>query len=328
MEPAQAGNDNRPGLRDRVVGALMWAGDCRAGPSRRCENGVASHESEDRMSKDDGRDAETGRLAGKVAIITGGTSGIGAATARRFVEEDARVVIAGRSRDKGEALAAELGSGAIYQETDVTRESDLAAMVDRAVGEFGRLDCLFNNAGAATPGSLESVSQEQFDQAMQLLLASAIFAIKYAIPVMKVQGGGSIINNSSIAALRINQAHILYGVAKAGLTHLSYLAGSELGPIGIRVNSISPGAIATPIFWGGSQVAQDLSDEVNAEKQAKLEKNLAHATPLPRSGLPLDIANAALFLASDEGSFVNCQDLVVDGGRISMFYEKPISARS
>lgn len=268
-----------------------------------------------------------GRLAGKVAIITGGTSGIGAATAKRFVEEGAKVVIAGRSREPGAAIVAQLGANAVYHETDVTREADIEAMVKRAVDEFGRLDCLFNNAGAATPGSIESVTQEQFNHAMQLLLASAIFGMKYAVPIMKEQGGGSIINNSSIAALRINQANFLYGVAKAGLTHLTYLAGSELGPSGIRVNSISPGAIATPIFWGGSQVAQGLSDEANAGKQSKLEDNLAHATPLPRSGLPQDIANAALFLASDEGSYVNCHDLVVDGGRISMFYEKPMSKR-
>ncbi len=278
------------------------------------------------MAENTTRDG-SGRLAGKVAIITGATSGIGAVTAQRFVEEGAKVVVAGRSRTQGEALARELGSNAIYHETDVTREEDIKAMVERSVDEFGRLDCLFNNAGAGTPGSFESVTQEQFDFAMKLLLASAVMGIKYSLPIMKEQGGGSIINNSSIATLRTRQAHFLYGIAKAGLTHLSYLAGCELGPLGIRVNSISPGAIATPIFWGGSQIAQGLSDEENAAKQAKLEKNLAHATPLPRSGLPLDIANAALFLASDEGSFVNCHDLVVDGGRISMFYEKPMSER-
>ena len=100
------------------------------------------------------------------------------------------------------------------------------------------------------------------------------------------------------------------------------MAGVELGPFGIRVNAISPGAIATPIFWGGSSRAATLSDEDNARKQAKLEANLAKSTPLPRSGYGYDIANAALFLASDEGSFVNCHDLVVDGGRVSWFHEK------
>ena len=107
------------------------------------------------------------------------------------------------------------------------------------------------------------------------------------------------------------------------MSHVTRLAGVQLGPHGIRVNAISPGAIATPIFWGGSARANTLSDEENQKKLAKLEGNLARATPLPRSGFADDIANAAVFLASDEGSFVNCHDLVVDGGRISMFHERP-----
>ena len=107
------------------------------------------------------------------------------------------------------------------------------------------------------------------------------------------------------------------------MTHVTRLAGVELSPFGIRVNSISPAAIATPIFWGGSVRANRLSDAENRRKQEKLEKSLAHASPLPRSGYADDIANAALFLASDEGSFVNCHDLVVDGGRSSWFYERP-----
>ena len=136
---------------------------------------------------------------------------------------------------------------------------------------------------------------------------------------------GSIINNASIAAHRTHQGGYLYSAAKAAVAHLTRLAGEQLGPSGIRVNAISPGAIATPIFWGGSQKASQLSDEDNARKLAKLEANLAQATPLPRSGEPEDIAYAAVFLASDEGSFVNAHDLVVDGGRIAMFHEKPRS---
>jgi NAD(P)-dependent dehydrogenase (short-subunit alcohol dehydrogenase family) len=116
---------------------------------------------------------------------------------------------------------------------------------------------------------------------------------------------------------------MLYSAAKAAVAHLTRLAGVELGPHGIRVNAISPGAIATPIFWGGSARANTLSDEENERKMAKLESNLARATPLPRSGHAEDIAHAALFLASDEGSFVNCHDLVVDGGRVWQFYERP-----
>jgi NAD(P)-dependent dehydrogenase (short-subunit alcohol dehydrogenase family) len=119
----------------------------------------------------------------------------------------------------------------------------------------------------------------------------------------------------------MNQGGYLYTAAKAAVTHITRLAGTQLGPSGIRVNSISPGAIATPIFWGGSQVANTLSDEKNAQKMEKLKASLAKATPLPRAGLDKDIAYAALFLASDEGSFVNCHDLVVDGGRTSLFRE-------
>jgi NAD(P)-dependent dehydrogenase (short-subunit alcohol dehydrogenase family) len=267
----------------------------------------------------------TGRLEGKVAIITGATSGIGEATARVFAAEGARLVIAGRSAEKGEALASELGDRVIYQRADVMKEADIASLVQTTVKKHGRLDCLFNNAGAPTPGTLESVTEQEFEYAMQLLVGSVLFGIKHAAPVMRSQGGGSIINNASIASHRSAQGTVLYSIAKAAVAHLTRLAGVELGPHGIRVNAISPGAIATPIFWGGSARANTLSDEENQRKLAKLEGNLAHATPLPRSGQPEDIAHAALFLASDEGSFVNCHDLVVDGGRIFQFYERPPS---
>jgi NAD(P)-dependent dehydrogenase (short-subunit alcohol dehydrogenase family) len=135
--------------------------------------------------------------------------------------------------------------------------------------------------------------------------------------------GGSIINNSSIAAHRLGQGGTLYSAAKAAVSHITRIAGAKYGPTGIRVNSISPGAIATPIFWGGSAKAQSLSAQDNARKMAKLEGNLARATPLPRSGVADDIAYAAVFLASDEGSFINAHDLVVDGGRIAQFFERP-----
>jgi NAD(P)-dependent dehydrogenase (short-subunit alcohol dehydrogenase family) len=263
-----------------------------------------------------------GRLAGKVAVITGATSGIGEATARRFVEEGARVVLAGRTADRGRALAAELGDAAMFCRTDVMYEMEIAALVDAAVARFGRLDCLFNNAGAPTPGTLETVTEADFDYSMRLLVGSVVFGLKHAARVMKPQRSGCIINNASIAAHRTGQGKYLYSPAKAAVAHLTRVAGVELGPFGIRVNAISPGAIATPIFWGGSSRAQELSDEENARKMSKLQRNLAQATPLPRSGFAVDIANAALFLASDEGSFVNCHDLVVDGGRISLFHEK------
>jgi NAD(P)-dependent dehydrogenase (short-subunit alcohol dehydrogenase family) len=262
-----------------------------------------------------------GRLEGKVAVITGATSGIGEATARVFVREGARVVITGRSEQRGNALAAELGQAAIFQRADVMHEAQIAAVIDGAVERFGKLDCLFNNAGAATPGEIDTITEEQFDYGMKLLVGSVIFGIKHAARVMDT--GGAIINNSSIAAHRLGQGGMLYSAAKAAVSHITRTAGAKLGPQGIRVNAISPGAIATPIFWGGSAQAQTLSAEDNARKLAKLEGNLAKATPLPRAGIADDIAHAALFLASDEGSFVNSHDLVVDGGRIAQFFERP-----
>jgi len=140
--------------------------------------------------------------------------------------------------------------------------------------------------------------------------------------LLKGNGGGVIINNASIAGIRYGQGACLYSAVKAAVIHYTKLAGVELGQHNIRVNSISPGAIATPIFWGGSARANTLSAAENQAKQAKLEMNLARATPLPSSGLPRDIAYGALYLASDEGRYVNCHDLVIDGGRIGMFCEK------
>jgi NAD(P)-dependent dehydrogenase (short-subunit alcohol dehydrogenase family) len=263
-----------------------------------------------------------GRLNGKVAVITGATSGIGEATARLFIAAGARVVIAGRSEERGGALAHELGEQAIFHRADVMHEAEIAAVIDAAVNRFGQLDCLFNNAGASTPGEIESITEEQFDYGMKLLVGSVMFGIKHAARVMQDRGG-SIINNSSVAAHRLGQGGALYSAAKAAVSHITRIAGAKLGPARIRVNSISPGAIATPIFWGGSAKAQSLSPDDNARKLAKLAGNLARATPLPRSGIANDIAYAAVFLASDEAGFINAHDLVVDGGRIAQFFERP-----
>ena len=157
-----------------------------------------------------------GRLDGKVAVITGATSGIGAATARRFVAEGARVVIAGRSTERGSALAAELGRQAIFHRADVMHESEIAAVIDAAIERFGQLDCLFNNAGASAPGEIDTITEAQFDYGMKLLLGSVMFGIKHVARVMKSRGG-SIINNSSIAGHRLGQGGALYSVAKAAV---------------------------------------------------------------------------------------------------------------
>jgi len=231
-------------------------------------------------------------------------------------------VIAGRSIDKGGAIEERLGKNAIFVGADVTKENEIKKVIDVATDHFGKLDIVFNNAGAPTRGHFHDITQEDFSNGVQLLLGSVVFGIKHAIEPLKANGGGVIINNASIAGIRYGQGACLYSAVKAAVAHYTKLAGVELGQHNIRVNCISPGAIATPIFWGGSERANTLSDEENARKQAKLEKNLAHATPLPSSGEPQDIAYGALYLASDEGRYVNCHDLVIDGGRIAMFNEK------
>ncbi len=261
------------------------------------------------------------RLNNKVALITGGTSGIGAATAELFITEGAKVAIAGRSEEKGQALADTLGERAIYIKCDVTDEDDIAATITRTSDHFGGLNILFNNAGGPVGAPVEQLSQAHIDYGVKLLLASVILGTRHAVEPMKASGGGVIINNSSVAALRYRQGDILYSSLKAAVTHFTKMAGIDLAPHNIRVNCISPGAIATPIFYGGSGRANTLSDEENERKMEKLKSNLAKAVPLKQSGLARDIAEAALYLSSEAGRFVNCHDLVVDAGRTSMFYE-------
>ena len=261
------------------------------------------------------------RLQDKVALITGGTSGIGVATAELFAAQGARVVITGRSEEKGAAIAERLGDNVLYLRSDVMEEQDIEESVNFTVERFGKLDVLFNNAGRGVGGLVDEISQQQIDFGVRLLLSSVILGIRYAVAPMKENGGGVIINNSSIAAFRYGQGRILYSAVKAAVTQYSKLAGVDLGPFGIRVNTISPGVIATPIFWGGSEAANELSDEENARKMAELKDDFAKVTTLSIPGLARDVAEAALYLASDAGRFVNCADLVVDGGRSAMFKE-------
>lgn len=258
-----------------------------------------------------------GRLAGRTALITGGTSGIGEATVELFVAEGAKVMIAGRNATKGAAMVDALGESVRFVSMDVTRETDIRTAIEATVAAFGRLDCLFNNAGGPTRGDPDTVTTDDFRYAMDLLLGSVVFGIRHAAPIMKAQGRGAIINNSSVAALRGHMGGYLYSIAKAGVKRATEMAGMELGRNGITVNCISPGAIATPIFYGGSRAAADL-DPAHAEaKLAKLTRNLGNATPVGRAGMPMDVARAALFLASDEGAYINCHDLVVDGGMVA-----------
>ncbi|MBX3500612.1 MAG: SDR family oxidoreductase [Alphaproteobacteria bacterium] len=255
------------------------------------------------------------RLDGKVCIVTGATSGIGRRTAEIFVAEGARVVAAGRRADLGAALQEELGpERLLFQRTDVTEESEFQALIDACVAKWGRVDCLFNNAGGPAPvGGIETIPVDGFDAAMASLVRSVMLGMKHVTPVMLKQGGGSIINNGSVAARRAGMSSsMIYSAAKAAVNHLTVCVAMQLGEKNVRVNSISPGGIATGIFGK----ALGLSHE-DAEKTAETMKGVFAANqPIPRAGLPDDIAQAAVFLASDESSFINGHDLVVDGGLV------------
>ena len=251
------------------------------------------------------------RLARKVALITGGASGIGEATVRLFVQEGAAVVIADIQDDRGRRLAGELGDRAAYQPTDVSREADVQAAVAEAVRRFGRLDCIFNNAGyGGVGGRVEEIPIAGFDETMGVLVKGVLLGMKHAAPVMKRQGSGSIISTASVAGLRTGLGPHVYSAAKAAVIHLTRTVAMELGEHGVRVNCICPGAIATPIFGKGLGMSAEQADEIVPLMKGVLE----NIQPIKRSGLPEDIAQAALWLASDDSTFVNGHALVVDGG--------------
>jgi NAD(P)-dependent dehydrogenase (short-subunit alcohol dehydrogenase family) len=257
--------------------------------------------------------AKGGRLDGKIAIVTGATSGIGRRTAEVFVAEGARVVATGRREELGRSLEAGLGKDkCLFIRTDATKEADVKAMFEACLARWGRLDCLFNNAGGPAPvGGIETIPVEGFDAAMATLVRSVMLGMKHAAPIMIRQGGGSIINNGSIAGRRAGYStSMVYGAAKAAVNHLTVCAAMQLGEKNVRCNSISPGGIATGIFAKALGVEANKADGF-AEAAAR---NMASLQPIPRAGLPDDIARAAIFLASDDSGFINGHDLVVDGG--------------
>ncbi len=248
-----------------------------------------------------------GRLDGKVAAITGGASGIGAGTVRRFLEEGAQVLIADLDGDKGAALAAELGAGSAFLRTDVSKEEDVAAMIAETVDRFGRIDVLYNNAGfGGALGPIESTSVADYDLTMDVLLKSVFLGMKHVAPVMKGQGSGSIISTASVAGLRVGHAPHLYSVAKCAVIHLTKTVALELGEHGVRVNAICPGFIATALAAG--------RPDADASQIEQLRATGASSQVLGRVGEPLDIANMALFLASDEAEWITGREFVVDGG--------------
>jgi NAD(P)-dependent dehydrogenase (short-subunit alcohol dehydrogenase family) len=247
------------------------------------------------------------RLKDKTAIITGGASGIGAASARLFVEEGARVLIADTQTDRGQALAKDLGDAAAFHQVDVTREDDIRAVVEDAVKRWDRLDCIFNNAGfGGALGSIETTTVEEFDITFDVLLKGVFLGIKHAAPIMRAAGRGSIISTASVAGLKTGESPHLYSVAKAAVIHLTRSVALELGEHGVRVNCICPGIIATPLAAGRPNASD--------ESLKRLAEGLARAQAMGRVGQPEDIARAALWLASDDSEWVTGHAQVVDGG--------------
>ncbi len=254
-----------------------------------------------------------GALDGKIAIVTGGTSGIGERIVELFVEEGASVVVAARREQEGATLEKRLGVRFIR--TDVSSEADVKAMIEHAVNSFGRVDCLVNNAGIPSPMvSISEIDVPTIDRLMAVNVRGVLLGIKHVAPVMIVQKAGSIVSISSMAGLRGGVSGHIYSATKGAVLALTRSAGAELGEKGIRVNSISPGAIVTGIFAKNAGV-----EGAKADKLSDLLKvGFAALQPIPRAGLPDDIARAAVYLASDGSSFVNGHDIVVDGGHSSV----------
>jgi NAD(P)-dependent dehydrogenase (short-subunit alcohol dehydrogenase family) len=255
-----------------------------------------------------------GRLSGKVAVVTGGASGIGRSTVELFVREGAAVVIGDLQDDKGERLVEELGAKAAYRRTDVGEEPDVEALVAHAVSRFGRLDCMFNNAGlAGVSGSITDIAADDFDATMRVLLRGVFLGIKHAARVMREQRSGSIISTASVGGIDTSFGPHVYDTAKAAVIHLTKSVAKELGDSNIRVNCICPGFIATPIFAKSHGLASQVADQT----VEPVKEWLAQVQPIPRAGVPEDIAHAALWLAGDESTFVSGHALVVDGALLA-----------
>jgi len=253
-----------------------------------------------------------GQLDGKVAVITGGASGIGEGAVRKFVEDGARVVVADLHEGRGNALVEELGSSATaFVKTNAASEDDVRNAIETAVRKFGRLDTIFNNAGfVGVSGPIENTDMDGYDQTMDVLLKGPVLGMKHAVPIMKQQGSGSIVSTASVAGIRTSAGPHVYSAAKAAVIHLTKSVAVEVAPFGIRVNCVCPGAITTRIFGG----FMDLTDEQQERMLQNLPAMFQNAQPLRKAGMPEDIANGVAWLASDASAFVTGHALVIDGG--------------
>lgn len=244
-----------------------------------------------------------GRLEGRVALVTGAASGIGEATAHLFASEGAKLLIADRQRNQGQMLARELGS-AIFVQTDVTREEEVSAAVDRAVSEFGQLDCIINNAGiVGATGPISAIGAEDWSATLAVLLNGTFFGMKHAARVMTPRGTGVILSTSSVAGIAGGLGQHAYTAAKHAVVGLTRSIAAELASSGIRVNAVAPGGVATPMITNLRGVELDLA-----------RKSVAEMSPMGQPIEAQDIAAAFLFLASDDARNVTGQILAVDGG--------------
>ncbi len=252
------------------------------------------------------------RLKDKVCVITGGCSGIGLAGVELFMVEGASIVCADIQDDKGAALGARFPAARFaYAHCDVLEESQIKAALDLAVARFGRLDVLWNNAGACTaPAGIADIAIADFDREIRLLLTSVVAGIKHAIPHFTAHGGGAVVNTASMAALQIGHAPFAYATAKGAVKWMTSQLAVDLARANIRVNCLCPGYIPTSIVGRGLGLPVDQADQLAAQIAAGLRDAQPLAGPIPASA----IAEAAVFLASDAAAYVTGHALVVDGG--------------
>ena len=251
------------------------------------------------------------RLSGEVAIVTGGNSGIGEASAHAMAREGAKVVIAARNEKAGRsverAILAE-GGEAMYVPTDVTREPQVRRMVEKTVRKFGKLTVLFNNAGVFLKGTVVDIPLEDWDRVMNVNVRGTFLCSRHAIPRMVESGGGSIINCSSVSAVVGNASGSAYNASKGAIQNLTRNMALDFVNDGIRVNNICPGVIETPMLVGGIKDAKELR---------KARRRSGKKQVMGRWGRPEEIADAVVFLASPESSYVNGTSLFVDGGLLA-----------
>ncbi|WP_432143781.1 SDR family NAD(P)-dependent oxidoreductase [Streptomyces sp. bgisy084] len=259
-----------------------------------------------------GQQARRGTLDGRVAIVTGSTSGIGAAIAEGFAREGARVVVTGRRIAEGEAVAGRLGPDTRFVPADLLDDGAAAELVARTAEWFGRIDILVNNAG--TPGKAVSVAEldlADFDRAVAVHVRAPLLLIQQVARHMMPRRSGSVLNVASVSGQRAGFSGPDYSIAKAAMVHLTRCAAVDLGQSGIRVNTISPGPVATGIHAKAAGVAGAAADEL--PDVPLFARFLPQFQPDPHIGRPADIAATAVFLASDGARFVNGQNIVVDG---------------